>query len=273
MMPTRPVLRYHGGKWKLAPWIISHFPPHKVYLEPFSGGGSVLLRKPRSSGEILNDLDEVIVEFFRVVRDPASAAELARRVEFTPYARAEFEDWCYGEPTDAIDAAHRLVVRSHMAMSSKGIWQKSGFDTRANGDGFISRVNSLRHAPDTIRAVAARLVGVVIERGDAVTLIERHDREDALIYCDPPYVRSTRGGAAIYKYDMSDALHSRLAEVLCQAKAMVVLSGYPSELYERLYSAWKRVERGHWADGGKASVEVLWLNPAAESALNTTRAA
>jgi DNA adenine methylase len=61
MAPTRPIVRYHGGKWKLAPWIIEHLPLHSIYVEPFAGAGSVLMRKPRSKVEVLNDRYDRIV--------------------------------------------------------------------------------------------------------------------------------------------------------------------------------------------------------------------
>ena len=66
---TRPALRYRGGKWRLAPWIISHFLEHECYVEPFSGGASVLFRKPLSTLECINDLDGDVVAFFRLLRD------------------------------------------------------------------------------------------------------------------------------------------------------------------------------------------------------------
>ena len=61
--PSRPALRYHGAKWRLAPWIIEHLPAHDSYIEPYAGSAAVLLRKPRSLLEAINDLDgEVVME-------------------------------------------------------------------------------------------------------------------------------------------------------------------------------------------------------------------
>ena len=82
---ARPILRYHGGKWLLAEWIIGHFHGHRVYTEPFGGAGSVLIQKPRSYGEVYNDLDGEIVNLFRMVRDRGD--ELRRLLQFTPFSR------------------------------------------------------------------------------------------------------------------------------------------------------------------------------------------
>ena len=86
MTPFRPVLRYHGGKWLLAPWIIQHFPAHRTYIEPFGGGASVLLRKPRVYSELYNDLDGDVVNLFRVLRSDR-AGELVQLLRLTPFAR------------------------------------------------------------------------------------------------------------------------------------------------------------------------------------------
>lgn len=263
----RPVVRYHGGKFRLAPWILSFFPRHQVYVEPYGGGGSVLLAKIPAPTEVYNDLDSRVVGLFRVLRDPAKAEELARRLELTPFAREEYEGWCYANPIDEIDAAHQLVARGFMGQASKGIWQRSGLDTRINPDGYCSRVSALRAAPEACRVVAQRLIQVVIEHGDALDVIRRHDRPDALMYCDPPYLTAEGRGTRIYTHDFKTEDHRALADVLRDLKAMVVLSGYPSALYSELYPDWQRHERKAMADGGRARTEVVWLNPACAAAL------
>lgn len=114
MTPTRPALRWHGGKWRVAPWIIEHFPKHAVYVEPFGGAGSVLIRKPRVSSEVYNDLDGEVVNLFRVLRDRKKAAELERLLRLTPFAREEMEAAYGPAPKTEMERARRLVVRSFM---------------------------------------------------------------------------------------------------------------------------------------------------------------
>jgi DNA adenine methylase len=129
--PFRPLLRWHGGKWLLAPWIISHFPPHRVYVEPYGGAFSVGLRKPRVYAEIWNDLDGELVNLFRVLREPPLAARLVDQVRLTPFAREEFNA-AYAPSEDPLERARRLVVRSfmgHGADGGSGIY-RTGF--RAN---------------------------------------------------------------------------------------------------------------------------------------------
>ncbi len=270
----RPALRYHGGKFRLAPWVIGFFPEHKAYVEPFGGAASVLLLKKRVAAECYNDLDGRIVSFFRVLRDPAQSEELRRRVALTPYARAELE-WSFGEPVDEIDAAHRLVVRSFMGHGSDSA-------TRSTRTGFRARLTDGRALPsaewsrwhESIPAFRERLASVLLDNDDAVRVIDRMDSPTTLIYCDPPYLHGTRsamkGNTSTtngYRHEMTDEGHIALAERLRRAAGMVIVSGYPSELYEELYCGWERHERPHVADMAKKRTEVVWLNPACSRAL------
>lgn len=268
---TRPILRYHGGKFRIADWVLQFFPPHKVYVEPYGGAASVLLSKAPAPTEVYNDMDSRVVTLFRVLRNETKAAELSRRLALTPFSREEYEGWCYDEPADDIDAAHQIVARGFMGQSSKGIWQRSGLDTRVNPDGYCSRINALRATPEAVLAAAKRLATVLIEHDDAIAVMRRHDRADALIYCDPPYLTPEGRGTRIYTHDFSIDDHRTLAETLHGLQAMVVLSGYPTDLYDELFKDWKRYERPHMADGGRERTEVLWLNAACASAMDQAR--
>lgn len=267
LKPTRPVLRYHGGKWRIAPWVIAHLPPHRVYVEPFGGAGSVLLRKPRSFAEVYNDLDGDVVNVFRVLRDPEGADRLRRAVALTPYARAEFYA-AYEETDEPIERARRTIVRSFLAHGTTSRRRnRTGFRGQAYRE---SQTGSHDWAgwPDCIPAYVDRLRGVVIECRDAREVIAQQDREDTLFFVDPPYVLSTRSGVRTasdrdrcYAYDMDDAAHRALAEQLHRLRGLVVLSGYPSDLYDELYGSWHRVEKRSIVDGGGSRIEVLWLSP------------
>ena len=134
--PTRPALRYHGGKWRLAPWLLTLMPPHRVYTEPFGGGASVLLRKPRAYGEIYNDLDGEVVNVFRMLRD--RGAELQRLLELTPFARAEFRQAYEPCGDDPIEQARRTIARSFMGFGSSATGENSGFRASSSSSRALS---------------------------------------------------------------------------------------------------------------------------------------
>lgn len=268
--PTRPALRYLGGKWRLAPWIIENLPSHEVYIEPFGGGGNVLLRKERSTVEIYNDLDDDLVNLFRVLRTPGPAEQLISQIELTPFARSEWLA-AYEPAAEPVERARRLIIRSFMGHSScaSRIDRTTGFracNLAANAD----PARSWATYPEALRLVIARFAGVAIEQLPAEQLIQQRDGPGVLFYVDPPYVQSTRSQKQTrcapsngYRHELDDADHERLLEILCAVEGMVVLSGYPSPLYERMLAGWTVVERTALADGARPRTEVLWLNPAA----------
>lgn len=270
-MTTRPLVRYHGGKWKLAPWILEQLPPHHTYVEPFGGGGSILIRKPRSYAEVYNDLDCEIVNLFRVARDDGE--QLKRSLELTPFARDEF-DLAY-EPTDVpLEQARRMIVRSFQGFGSAAVCgEKSGFRSSSSRSGTAPAMD-WRNYPEALSAVVERLQGVVIENRDARSVMAHHDRPDTLHYVDPPYLHSTRSlkvkhadHRKSYKHEMTDEQHVELAVFLRGLAGMVVLSGYPSPLYDEQFAGWVRIDRSALADGARPRVESLWLNQPAFRAL------
>lgn len=279
--PARPVMRYHGGKWRLAPWVIAHFPPHRIYVEPFGGAASVLMRKPRVWGEVYNDLDDNVVNCMRVLQDPASAAQLAKRVSLTAFSRTEFRA-AYGDQDSPVDRAWAMIVRSFMGFGSASMTRMhiTGFRSNASRSGTIP-AEDWKNWPAEIQRFVERLRGVVIECRAAEAVVRQHDKPETLIYADPPYPQGTRSSLTnkngnrghYYRHDMNDDDHRALAEVLRACKGMVVLSGYPCELYDtELYPDWERFERSHMADGARPRTEVLWLNPGCSAALERHRA-
>jgi DNA adenine methylase len=256
-MNTRPLVRYHGGKWMLAPWIISNLPKHRCYVEPFGGGGSVLLRKQRSYAEVYNDLDGEIVNLFKVAREHGE--QLAMLCELTPFARIEFSD-SYNKHACPIEQARRTLVRSFMGFGSNALTQKSGFRANSNRSG-TTPAHDWMNYPDALRNTIQRLRGIVIENRDAVDCMKHHDSEDTLHYADPPYVFSTRtDDKHDYAHEMSDNDHRTLASVLKELNGMVVLSGYRYALYDELYADWHRIDRAARADGQAKRIESLWLS-------------
>lgn len=274
MKITAPVIRYHGGKFRLAPWVIEHFPPHQVYIEPFGGAAGVLMQKPRSHGEVYNDLDGDIVNLFRVLQDAAQREQLAERLVLTPYARDEFEQaWIFTD--EPVERARRTVIRAQMGFGSAGATKgTTGFRIDCYRQYGTAQQLWARY-PEQLSAIGKRLAGVLIENRPAIDIMLAHDSANALHYVDPPYMHGTRVHGAqkgrYYRHELDDEQHADLLATLNQLQGMVVLSGYPSELYMERLEGWTmnstsaRISAGR---GGDTRTECLWLNPASMEALS-----
>ncbi len=257
---TRPTMRYLGGKWQLAPWIISHFPAHKTYVEPFGGAASVLLRKQRVHAEIYNDLDGEIVNLFRILRSTTEGRELVRQVQMTPFARHEYEQ-AFQPAGDPIEQARRTLIKAGMGFGSNSIHKRTGFRSGFTRNGQVP-AGDWAGLPDALLQVVERLRGVIIEERPAVHVINQYDTPKTLHYVDPPYPHSTRGDDSRYRCEMTDEEHRELAGVLHNIQGVAIVSGYACELYDlELYADFQRVERCTHADGGRDRTEVLWISP------------
>lgn len=270
-MLERPMVRYHGGKWNLAPWIVSHFPKHQVYTELFGGGGSVLMRKPRSCTEVYNDLDSRMVNLFRVMRD--FAPELKRLCESTLFSREELRG-AFEQHPDPIEDARRVLVRSAMGFGSNAINHKStGF--RNNGGRGCSAHNwaNLR---EQFEVMQKRLSGVIIENADAFGLYPKYDSPQTLHYIDPPYPKSTRGDTKDdYAHELDDSQHDQLWHLASDLQGYVVVSGYNCDLYRERSEqlGYRRVGRASRVDSGAFNFEYLWLCPRVQRDMKITKQA
>lgn len=262
MAITRPVLRYPGGKYRLAKWIISHFPKHDFYVEPYCGAASVLMQKSRSQGEIINDLDGDVVNVFHVLRDPKTAKELERLIRLTPFAYAEYKS-AYDPCDEPVEWARRTIFRSFASIGSDGVSRRnSGFRGLKNNETNVTAAQEWCRYPEAIQTFVNRLQNVLIEQRPALHLLKSYDRIETLFYVDPPYMMSTRSKSSVlYSNEMNEQDHLDLAHALHNLKGMVVLSGYSSALYDQLYANWEKVLKSTTAQNGKARIECLWLSP------------
>lgn len=263
MMMPRPVLIYQGGKYRIAPWVISYFPPHDIYLEPYGGAAGILMNKPRSNTEIYNDLDSNILNVFRVLQDREKAKELEYRLRYTPYSR---DEWLLAsdkrEGNDDIDTARRTIIRAFMSMSADGATRtgRGGFGLKIKGYGRDPTVTAWQNYPDCIKLFTERLQGVVLENKDALKLIPFVDSPHTLLYVDPPYMPST-WCAGSYKHLASFESHKNLIDILQNCAGMVVLSGYDNEYYRDNLVNWEKHIKETYNQKSEKRVECLWLNP------------
>lgn len=263
---TAPPFAYFGGKTLLADRIAAVFPAHRHYVEPYAGGLSVLLAMRPSVMETVNDLDQALVTFWRVLRD--RPAELARVCQLTPHSAAEYAACSeVDDVADDLERARRVWVR--ISQGRTGRLVRTGWrhyvDPGATGTAFPTYLDGY---VDRMAAIAARLHHVTLECKPALDIISKYGKHrDVLLYVDPPYLGRTRGSYDnAYRHEMRDEeSHRELAAALHASRSAVVLSGYPSDLYDlELYPDWHRHAMvsgtGQGAQGWSNRTEVLWSN-------------
>ena len=250
------ILNYPGAKWGMAKQIVSIMPPHRSYLEPFFGSGAVLFNKPPSAIETVNDIDGDIVNFFKVLREQTS--ELIEAINLTPYARDVFDDAHENRGTSDFDKAYRFAIRSRMGHGFK-TYQKTGFkiDVYARERSYC--VSVWNKMPAQLAEAAERLKGVQIENRPALDLIKKFNYDNVLIYADPPYLLNTRGWKQ-YRHEMNEQEHLDLLAVLTKHKGKIILSGYPSEMYDRELKGWNKIQKKSYNRNSDPRTAVLWCN-------------
>jgi DNA adenine methylase len=256
---------WYGGKYSHLDWLLSLLPKTTHYCEPFGGSAAVLINKQPSPVETYNDIDEDLVNFFRVLRDEKN--KLIQAIAFTPFSRREFE-LAIAQPATGLsdlEKARRFFIRARQVRTglaqtaSSGRWAHCVLTSRAGMAGAVSRwLGSI----DDLSKIVQRLQRVQIENCPAIEVIQRYDSEETLFYCDPPYPHDSRGDSKAYAYEMTNEEHRKLAYVLHNVKGKVAISGYDCPLMEELYGDWKRISATskHCHSVKELRTEVLWVN-------------
>lgn len=252
------VLKYPGSKWSTANWIISTFPKHHSYVEPYFGSGAVFFTKPSSNIETINDLDDDIPNLFNCIRD--NGTELARVITMTPYSRSLYDLSFETVPTEPMEKARQFLIRCWQGHGFRTNGYKVGWKNDVQGRENMYAVSNWYRLPEWIMQIADRLRQVQIENKPALEVIKRFNYPKVLIYVDPPYLLSTRA-AKQYKHEMTEQDHVELLEILLQHKGYVVLSGYQNELYDKTLKGWHTMSTAGRAEYfGTDRREVIWMN-------------
>lgn len=261
-MSLFPIKWYGGKRWMLTK-LLPLISEHELYVEPFGGGAVVLVNKGRCSVEVYNDVDQTVVNFFRVLRD--QPGELVRRIELTPRARWEWNDCTARHADEDLDDVERArMFYAHVYQSWCGM-RKYWAGVPSFREPRRHR-SELRNRASRLMEVARRFNRVVIEWLDFRDLLPKYDVPEAFFYCDPPYVKSSRVSPGVYgEFEMSDDDHRGLCHLLRQLCGKVMLSGYDNDIYRDLLGDWEVRRYDAASHVGKTETkdrreECVWLN-------------
>lgn len=285
--PKRPAIRWHGGKWRMAKWIMSHFPDdHDLYVEPFGGSAAVLLQKPRSRMEVYNDLDLQVFNFFTVLRRWPN--QFIQELKLTPFHNEEYmrslftDDTAEGQATtkewDEMEQARRFYIRAYQSIMGPTVTWTNSFKRQkvySRGKSGKSSMKPSAHTfaeVDHLYIVADRLRGVTFENTNWWTILEKYDTERTLFYLDPPYLGSTRkqNTKNAYAHEMMEPEnHFAFLTLARGLQGIPLISGYDSELYrtELEERDWTKVTYNARINGPNKAVECLWLSPKCQDLL------
>jgi DNA adenine methylase len=265
-------LKWHGGKYYLTKPIRDLMPKaYRHYVELFGGGLAVLWAlNPVGKSEVVNDLNGRLTNFYRVLQNEKLFKRFVRRVQAVPFSRAEWEA-----------ARQNLAERPDASRVMRAVWffvlNRMSLAGRMDDFAAITKNRVRRGMNEQTSAwlgavaglpqVHARLRRVVVENRPAIELMTGHDVEGCVQYCDPPYLACTRTAKSVYgEFEMTDADHREFLAVAKSLKhAKVLISGYPSEMYDKALKSWNRrtFDRANNAAGGEAKrrmTEVVWMN-------------
>ncbi len=283
MSGIRAPFPWFGGKGsvKIKNAILESLPPHKYYIEPFGGGGSILMGKQPSKVEVYNDVNRGVVNFFRVISDADLFGRFMARTSLLPVSRELFEEYArtWAGIHDPLEQAVRWYVVARQSFG--GMFDSSwGTCVTTSTRGMSQNTASWRASFENLPLVHERIQRIQIECADWRDCLKRFSGPGWLAYCDPPYISGTRKAGG-YEHELKNSDHEELVQKLLEYDGAILLSGYSHPIYKPLEKAgWTKKEiqvvcsaagrtRASGLQGsGKVlakqkRTEVLWQNPEA----------
>lgn len=265
MKPKAP-FRYWGAKVRMAPWILDYLPEHNHYVEACAGSAALMAIKEPVDLETLNDTYEEITNFWKVLRNPETCAELIDKVAFTPYSLQEFQNALTVHPTTPTEQAWMFLIRMQMAVvPGKTGW--SYCKTGATGKK-ANKPGRWANMPELLQVTAQRFQKVQITNWDILDLINRLDAPGVLIFVDPPYLEETRPNSTGTKsaYTEDEFPHRDFIEAAIHAQhASFAITHYPHPLYDETipivadYSSYRNIPNGDQQRQNDTTIERLYI--------------
>lgn len=259
---------YYGGKAKMIKHILPLIPKHKIYCEPFCGGASVFWHKEPVKIEVLNDKNELIVNFYRVLKTQQEA--LFKLIDATPYARSEHKraiELCKSDEGSEVERAWAFwvnVTMGFMRIMNK-TWMASVHSSHAglyyNKKPYLSKPK-----------LSKRLDNVLIDNICGLETIKNYDNIDTFHYIDPPYIDTDCGHYKDYKPDDYEALLTLLTTI----KGKFMLSCFESEMSNEYVRSNNWIQRSYekqlsasnmHSDGKRTKTELIIMNYEANNEL------
>ena len=223
----RPLIKWSGSKWNLASKIIPLFPTHHRYVELFAGTASVLLRKPPSDVEILNDAYSELINFYLVVVNRYE--EFMDRARWFISSQELHKYYKQLKPTNNLDRALKFFYLNWFSFVG---WQGSLNYQLTRNQKSNRTINE-----DKFFSFRERMKGVQILDRSYRDLIPDIDFVDTFFFVDPPYYEL---GNRNYILSFKHSDHERLAELLSKISGKFLLTYNNCEEIRALYS-WANV--------------------------------
>ena len=241
--------QYAGGKTTMLSLILQNIPTHKHYVEPYCGSAVVFFNKPPAKLNTLNDKDEYIVNFFRVLQKEETRKKLLRRLNYTIWSRSEYRlayETYHNPEADEVEKAWSFFILQNLSMTKSARMTKSGnfgYDRAPSA----KSAGTFRRRIEALVSFANKLKDIQLECDDGINVIRRYDDKETLMLVDPPYPLSTllNANKNYYVLNPDENYHKELLQVLSGVQSMIILCSYPNALYDEylLSKGWKRIDK------------------------------